>query len=41
MIGWREFVRQFYPQIGKDGLVFDVRWNRGGFTSQAVLDVLR
>jgi hypothetical protein len=41
MIGWREFVRQFYPQAGKEGLVFDVRWNRGGFTSQAVLDVLR
>ena len=22
-------------------MIFDVRWNRGGFTSQAVLDVLR
>ena len=39
--GWGEFVRQFYPQAGKDGLVIDVRWNLGGFTSQAVLDVLR
>ena len=39
--GWGEFVRQFYPQAGKDGLVIDVRWNLGGFTSQAVLDALR
>ncbi len=39
--GWGEFVRQFYPQADKDGLVIDVRWNHGGFTSQAVLDVLR
>jgi tricorn protease len=38
--GWGEFVRQFYPQAGEDGLVIDVRWNLGGFTSQAVLEVL-
>lgn len=39
--GSREFVRQFYPQVDKEGLIIDVRWNLGGFTSQAVLDVLR
>ncbi len=39
--GWGEFVRQFYPQADKQGMIFDVRWNRGGFTSQAVLAVLR
>lgn len=39
--GSREFVRQFYPQVDKEGLIIDVRWNVGGFTSQAVLDVLR
>ncbi len=39
--GWGEFVRQFYPQADRQGMVLDVRWNRGGFTSQAVLDVLR
>ncbi len=39
--GSKAFVRQFYPQRNKAGLVIDVRWNRGGFTSQAVLDVLR
>jgi tricorn protease len=35
------FVRQFYPQRDKEGLIFDVRWNVGGFTSQSVIDVLR
>ena len=39
--GAADFVRQFYPQREKDGLIFDVRWNSGGFTSQSVLDVLR
>ena len=39
--GSADFVRQFYPQREKDGLIFDVRWNGGGFTSQSVLDVLR
>lgn len=39
--GSRDFVRQFYPQVDKAGLIIDVRWNLGGFTSQAVLDVLR
>ena len=34
-------MRQFYPQRDKAGLIFDIRWNAGGFTSQAVLDVLR
>ncbi len=39
--GSADFVRQFYPQREKEGLIFDVRWNGGGFTSQSVLDVLR
>ena len=39
--GSKEFVRQFYAQRDKAGLVIDVRWNRGGFTSQAMLDVLQ
>ena len=39
--GSKEFARQFYPQLDKQGLIFDVRWNRGGFTSQAVLETLR
>lgn len=39
--GAADFVRQFYPQASKRGLVIDIRWNRGGFLSQAVLDVLQ
>ena len=39
--GSEDFVRQFYSQRDKAGIIFDVRWNRGGFTSQAVLDVLK
>ena len=39
--GSKEFVCQFYPQLDKQELIFDNRWNRGGVTSQAVLDVLR
>ena len=38
--GSKDFVCQFYPERDKAGLIFDVRWNGGGFTSQAVL-VLR
>ncbi len=40
-LGPEQFVRQYYPQAGLDGLVIDMRWNRDGFTSQATLDVLR
>ena len=39
--GAADFIRQYGPQSGKDGLIIDIRDNRGGFTSQAVLDVLR
>ena len=39
--GEGDFIRQFYPQREREGLIFDVRWNGGGFTSQSVLDVLR
>ncbi|MBE7218414.1 MAG: peptidase S41, partial [Caulobacteraceae bacterium] len=39
--GSEDLVRQLQPQLDKQGLVFDVRWNRGGFTSQAVLNLLK
>lgn len=41
--GWgaEDFVRQYYPQMDREGLVIDVRGNWGGFTSQWVLDILR
>ena len=28
--GMREFVRQYYSQIRKPGIIFDARWNAGG-----------
>ncbi|ELX11639.1 peptidase S41 family protein [Janthinobacterium sp. HH01] len=39
--GAEQFVRQFYPQMDKQALIFDVRWNLGGFTSQQILARLR
>jgi tricorn protease len=30
-------VRQFYPQMDKQGLIVDIRGNGGGFTSQQIL----
>jgi tricorn protease len=35
------FETWLYPQSDKDGLVIDVRWNRGGFVSQLLLEKLR
>lgn len=31
----------FYPQIDKQGLIVDVRWNGGGFVSQRILERMR
>jgi tricorn protease len=39
--GLNEFVRQYYPQIRKQGLVVDVRNNGGGFVSQLIIERLR
>ncbi|MCM2333865.1 MAG: S41 family peptidase [Anaeromyxobacteraceae bacterium] len=39
--GLTEFIRQFYAQSAKDGLVVDVRANGGGFVSQMILERLR
>ena len=43
MSGWgvREFARTFYPQVRKQGLIIDVRWNGGGFVSEMLLERLR
>lgn len=35
--GTEQFVRQFYPQMGKQALIVDIRGNAGGFTSQQIL----
>jgi tricorn protease len=39
--GLQEFVKYFYPQIRKEGLIIDVRYNGGGFVSEMILERLR
>ncbi len=39
--GLNEFVKSFYAQIKKKGLIIDVRFNGGGFVSQMILERLR
>ncbi|HLY80112.1 MAG TPA: S41 family peptidase, partial [Caulobacteraceae bacterium] len=40
-LGYQQFVRQYYGQLGKQALILDDRWNGGGFVAPAVLDRLR
>lgn len=39
--GLNEFVKGYYSQINKQGLIIDVRFNGGGFVSQMILERLR
>jgi tricorn protease len=39
--GLNAFVKQFYPQIRKQGLIIDVRYNGGGFVDQLIFERLR
>ena len=39
--GLNEFVRQYYPQIRKQGLILDARNNGGGFVSELIIERLR
>jgi tricorn protease len=39
--GIREFIKWFYPQVRKEGLVVDVRYNGGGNVSQMLIERLR
>lgn len=39
--GSEDLQRQYQGQLGKQGMIIDLRWNRGGYTSQAVLNLLR
>lgn len=39
--GLNEFVKYFYPQIRKEGLIIDDRYNGGGFVSQMIIERLR
>ena len=40
-LGMEQFVQQFYPQIDKQALIVDDRWNGGGNIDQIVLERLR
>ena len=40
-VGLNEFVRQYFPQIRKEGIIFDVRYNGGGFVDEIILEHLR
>jgi tricorn protease len=39
--GLDEFVKQYFPQIRKEGIIFDVRYNGGGFVDQIIFERLR
>ena len=39
--GLNEFVKQYYPQIHKEGMIIDVRYNGGGFVDQLIFERLR
>jgi tricorn protease len=39
--GLMAFDTWFYPQIDKEALIVDVRWNGGGFVSQRILERMR
>ncbi len=40
-LGMEQFIRQFYPQMNKQALIVDDRFNGGGFIDQIVLERLR
>ncbi len=39
--GLDEFVKQYFPQIRKEGMIIDVRYNGGGFVDQLIFERLR
>ncbi len=39
--GLREFIRWYYPQLDKQGMIIDVRDNGGGFVSQTLIERLQ
>jgi tricorn protease len=39
--GLNAFVKEFFPQIRKQGLIIDVRYNGGGFVDQLIFERLR
>ena len=39
--GLNQFVKQYFPQIRKQGLIIDVRYNGGGFVDELIFERLR
>ncbi len=39
--GLNEFVKQYFPQIRKEGMIIDVRYNGGGFVDGLIFERLR
>ncbi|MFY9905648.1 MAG: PDZ domain-containing protein [Terriglobales bacterium] len=39
--GLNAFVKQYFPQIRKEGIIFDVRYNGGGFVDGLIFERLR
>jgi tricorn protease len=39
--GMREFTKQYFPQVGKDGIIVDERFNGGGFIPDFFINRLR
>ena len=39
--GLNQFVKQYYPQLRKQGLIIDVRYNGGGFVDPLIFERLR
>jgi len=39
--GLNEFVKQFFPQVRKEGMIIDVRYNGGGFVDPLIFERLR
>ncbi|HKH98006.1 MAG TPA: PDZ domain-containing protein [Candidatus Sulfotelmatobacter sp.] len=39
--GLNAFMKQFFPQIRKEGMIIDVRYNGGGFVDQLIFERLR
>jgi tricorn protease len=39
--GLNQFMKQYFPQIRKEGIIFDIRYNGGGFVDQLIFERLR
>ncbi len=40
-VGLNEFIKQWYPQVRKEGMIIDVRYNGGGFVDEIIFERLR